>query len=204
MRVMGGRDLEPSRTHRVEKFDLSDSISASFRSLNGHCPFQKTKGPCLLVPQNQFTMVTHCRHPTLEAHKHVLSYILIYPQSYRNNQGSEKCGETRRGSKQPEKHPLKLRVRLGPGLRDRYQSTSYSSGTSCCFIHRSGVWASLLVCTPFTDGDHKSRTSGKYRSIAVRNLCRYCLGVIIVGSPLPAPPRNADSLTQLSSFLSHV
>ena len=51
---------------------------------------------------------------------------------------------------------------------------------------------------------HKSRTSGKYRSIAARNLCRYCLGEIIVGSPLPAPPRNADSLTQLSNFLSHV
>ena len=47
-------------------------------------------------------------------------------------------------------------------------------------------------------------TSGKYLSIALVNRCLYCLGVTMVGSPLPAPPRNADSLTQLSSFLSQV
>ena len=33
----------------------------------------------------------------------------------------------------------------------------------------------------------------------------YCFGVTIVGgSPFAAPPRNADSFTQLSTFLSHV
>lgn len=30
----------------------------------------------------------------------------------------------------------------------------------------------------------------------------HCLGVTMVGSPLPAPPRKAESLTQDSSFLS--
>jgi hypothetical protein len=38
--------------------------------------------------------------------------------------------------------------------------------------------------------------------MASLNRIRYCLGVTIVGS-LP-PPRMPDSLTQLSSFLSHV
>jgi hypothetical protein len=51
--------------------------------------------------------------------------------------------------------------------------------------------------------DTSVHTIGKYRSIAVTNRWRYCLGVIIVGSPFAAP-RNAESLTQLSSFLSHV
>jgi len=48
------------------------------------------------------------------------------------------------------------------------------------------------------------RTKGKYRSIALQNRDLYCFGVTIVGSPLPAPPRNAASFTQLSNFLSQV
>ena len=47
-------------------------------------------------------------------------------------------------------------------------------------------------------------TSGKYRSIALTNRCRYNFGVTTVGSPLPAPPRNPVSLTQVSNFLSKV
>lgn len=47
-------------------------------------------------------------------------------------------------------------------------------------------------------------TKGKYLSMALMNRCLYCLGVTMVGSPLPAPPRKVDSFTQLSSFLSHV
>lgn len=47
-------------------------------------------------------------------------------------------------------------------------------------------------------------TNGKYLSIALIKRCLYCFGPTMVGSPLPPPPRNADSFTQLSSFLSHV
>lgn len=50
----------------------------------------------------------------------------------------------------------------------------------------------------------KKLTNGKYLSIALIKRCLYCFGPTMVGSPLPPPPRNADSFTQLSSFLSQV
>lgn len=50
----------------------------------------------------------------------------------------------------------------------------------------------------------RNLTNGKYRSMALRKRCLYCRGPMIVGSPLCAPPRKVESLTQLSSFLSQV
>jgi len=57
---MGGRDLEPSRTHREQKFDLSDDSISAFRflsSVNG--PFQKNKGSPPFSP----TESAHYGHP---------------------------------------------------------------------------------------------------------------------------------------------
>lgn len=81
-----------------------------------------------------------------------------------------------------------------------------SSGASCCFIHLSGTWISVNISfeIAITHEMNQELTRGKYRSMAERNRCLYCLGPIMVGSPLFAPPRNAESLTQLSNFLSHV
>lgn len=62
----------------------------------------------------------------------------------------------------------------------------------------------MVLVSHTSNSKNDGRTRGKYRSIALVNLCLYCFGVTIVGSPLPAPPRKADSFTQLSSFLSQV
>lgn len=88
---------------------------------------------------------------------------------------------------------------------DRHQSgqkSLHSSSLSMYFIHRSGTY--LAVSFNRKTGKPGPHTRGKYRSIALKNLCLYCFGVMIVGSPFPAPARNVDSFTQLSNFLSHV
>ena len=79
-----------------------------------------------------------------------------------------------------------------------------SSGVSLCFIHLSGTCHDQTIEKNTKDIGKMGPTRGKYRSMAARNRCLYCFGVTMVGSPLPAPPKKADSLTQLSSFLSQV
>jgi hypothetical protein len=146
VRVYGGRDLEPSRMLRQQKFDLSlDSISA-FRFLLQSLPsmvpvngrFQNTKAYRPLVPQNKLTMVTYCRSSFLlsSQRRPILQFprrnsIVINACKTDNEQVTIGNTPSLRSTCASDLSPVPAHI--------NYQSTSYSSGTSCCFIHRSGV-----------------------------------------------------------------